>query len=134
MSDDPSLALQKAMVAALKAHAGLTALIDGRVYDRVSTTAARPYVSLGNDQLLDDGNACGDAWEVLATVDVWSTEPGQTEVKRIASAVRDALAAELEIEGFTVVSGTHRDTIYLDDPDGTTSHGVVRLTYLIDPA
>jgi hypothetical protein len=46
-----SLDLQKAVVARLKADAGVTALVGQRIYDRVPPDAVFPYVSLGRSKL-----------------------------------------------------------------------------------
>jgi hypothetical protein len=129
---DPALALQKAVRDTLAGSAAVTAIVGARIYDRVAN-AEFPYVTIGNDQLIDDGNACGDAWECFVTVDAWSRGVGMTEVKSLAAAVRSALATELAVTGFSVVAGVHQTTRYLDDPDGLTSHAVVTFRYLIDP-
>ena len=43
---DASLELQKAIVAALKADAGVDALVGTRIYDAVPMNATKPYVEL----------------------------------------------------------------------------------------
>ena len=55
---DPSLELQKAIVAALKADAAVTAIINGRIYDAVPGGATKPYVSFGPFQLLPEHGDC----------------------------------------------------------------------------
>lgn len=126
---DPSLALQGAIHTALSG-----ALMPVPVYDRPPETAAYPFVRIGEDQVIDDGNTCADAWEAFVTVHVWSQEVGMPRAKTIAGQVRDALAAVLDVPGFTAIVGEHRDTRYLNDPDGLTTHAVLTFRYLIDPA
>jgi hypothetical protein len=134
---DPSLALQAAVVAALKADATLTGLVGQRIYDRVPAGASFPYVALGSDEVLDDGYDidCGDGYEIFSALHVWSRAVGQVEMKRIAGACRDALHdAALTVTGFSLIDFKHRQTRYLDDPDGATRHAVVGFRALIDPS
>ena len=49
---DASLALQKAIVAKLKADPACVALFAGRIYDAVPLSAVKPYVSFGPFDLL----------------------------------------------------------------------------------
>lgn len=133
MTGEPSYPLQRAIYAALVNEPAVQALIGDRVYDRVKPKAQVPYVTIGNDRLLDDGNGCGEAWQIDAVIDVWSRAEGLPETKMIASAVRSALVTELDLDGFEVVEAQHLDTVFLDDRDGITSHGVVRVRYWIDP-
>jgi len=132
---EPSLALQKAVRDRLVTDPAVAALVAGRVYDTVPAAPTFPYVTIGEDQVLDDGNSCGDAWQATVTVHVWTREPpGFPPAKTIAGAVRDALTAPLTVAGFFVISGLHRDTLSLRDSDGLTSHMVQTFEYLIDPA
>lgn len=132
---EPSLALQKAVRDRLVGDAAVAALVAGRVYDTVPAAPVFPYVTIGEDQVLDDGNSCADGWQATVTVHVWTRQPpGFPPAKQIAGAVRNALAVPLTIAGFFTVSGLHRDTLSLRDPDGLTSHMVQAFEYLIDPA
>ena len=89
---EPSLALQGAIVAALKASAALGALIGDRVFDRVPAGAVKPYIRIGDDQVIPDPAECFErSAEVFATLDVFSSAVGKPEAKRIAGAIVDAL-------------------------------------------
>lgn len=134
---DPSLALQKGVVDRLRTDPAVAALVGLNVFDRVPTKRDPfPRITIGRDQIIDDGDACGDGWLAVVTVHVWTREPpGMAPAKAIAVAVRDALAStDVDIEGFRLLSALHRDSVYLDDPDGLTSHVAVTFDYLIDPA
>lgn len=133
---DPSYALQYAVVAALKASTSLKNLISDpvRVYDRVPVGATYPYLTIsGDEQVLDAGNSCGDAWEVFQNVHVWDDAIGMTRAKQIAGAVRDALIGAISITGFQVIEALHQNTRYIKDPDPLLEHAVVTVRYLIDP-
>ncbi|MGE0828942.1 MAG: DUF3168 domain-containing protein [Hyphomonadaceae bacterium] len=140
MSADPAAALQRAVFAALSdSPAGL------RVFDRIpqpnpneAEAAYRrrvqmPYVTIGDDDIIDDSNACFAASEAFVTVHVWSGAVGKMEAKAIGGAVRDALSVELAIDGFICTEAEFRDARYFTDPDGVTTHGVLSFRYLIDP-
>lgn len=123
--------VQKAIHDALKAA---PTVAGGRVYDRVPEDAAYPYVSIGEDQIVGDGNACGDGWEVFADVHVWSRKPGFPEAKGIAAAVVGKVAAITAISGFSLLHVELQDQRALRDPDGLTSHIVCSFRFIIDQA
>jgi hypothetical protein len=147
-------ALQRAVFRALRDDASLAALFVGgeaRIFDRVpppdsddSLQANRrkpafPYITIGDDELIDDGNGCARAWEATCTVHVWSRAVGKVEAKALADAVAYALGGAPEItsppiapNGFTVVDWAWRDTRTFTDPDGLTTHSVLTFRYLID--
>lgn len=130
---DPSLDLQKAIVATLKGNAPVASLIGARIYDHVPDKASYPYVTYGADQSLQDDADCVAGFEVFVTIDVWSAGVGQPEMKRIAGAVRAALHnAELALDEHSLVLIEHRQTRYLDDPDKQLRHGVVEFRALVE--
>lgn len=132
---EPSLALQAAIVSALRADAPVTALIGQRVYDRVPPVPTFPYVTIGDDQVLPDAAECLDgSVEVTATIDVWSRTVGKVEAKQISGAIVSLLNfnASLTLTGYRLVSIEHESSRHLDDPDGLTSHSVVTFRALID--
>lgn len=129
----PSLALQAAIVQALKNTSGVAALVGERVYDRVPEGARYPYISLGPEQALQDDAECVEGYEIFQQIDVWSAEPGFPETKRICAAVHAALhEADLAVAGFTCHEITHETTNTLRDADGLTSHGAMTFRALID--
>jgi hypothetical protein len=105
-------ALQKAIVGRLKGDATLTALVSGRIYDRVPPDAPRPYVTIRAIQVVDDGAECIDGAEVFIDLDVWSNAVGKVEASQAAGAVRKALhEAALPLdEPYALIEIAHRDT------------------------
>jgi hypothetical protein len=122
-------ALQKAIVGRLKGDALLTALVSGRVYDRVPAGAPLPYVHIRSIQVVDDGAECIDGAEVFIDLDVWSNAVGKVEASRAASAVRKALHdAPLALdEPYALTEIAHRDTNVGDGGDELLSRA--RLTF-----
>jgi hypothetical protein len=124
--------LQKAVWNALNA-AGVAS---GRVYDRAPANATFPYVTIGDDQTNEDGNACEDGWEVFTDVHVWSRPDSgsKVEAKNLIAAVVPVLGSVLAVAEFRVISGKLETARVFWDPDGITVHGVATFRYLIDPA
>lgn len=129
---DPSLALQGAVVAALKGNATLTALVGQRIYDSVPPAPVFPYVSLGDGQVLgDDTEDCGDGSEIHLQIDAWSRAVGYPEVKNIAEAIRSTLKVIPTLAGFTVSVVEFVQKQDLRDTDGLTRHAAITFRYLI---
>lgn len=133
---DPSLALQGAIVSALKNDATLSTLLAQRVYDAVPPVPTFPYISVGDGQVLgDDTEDCGDGSEVHLQIDAWSRAVGYPEVKQIAAAIRSALKTTPitvpTLSGFTVSVVEYVQTQFLRDPDGLTRHAAITFRYLI---
>lgn len=128
---DASLALQKAMVSALKAG---VAGVANRVYDRPPQAVAYPFIRVADGQTVADEAECIAGVEVFFDVHVWSQAVGSVECRTLAGDVRAALHhAELTLDSpWALVELQHRDTRFLSDPDGLTSHAVVTVRALID--
>jgi len=140
----PAAPLQKAVYSTLRDDAAVVAALNGeaRIYDRVppqaspagaKSGAAFPYVTIGDDQVVDDSTDCGDAYELFVTVHIWSRDVGKVASKLLASAIRAALDVPLAIDGFVVVVHEFNDARFFREPDGLTEHGVLTFRYLVDP-
>lgn len=129
---DPSLALQEAIGQALAAAlAGPP--VSGRIFDRAPPGATFPYVTLGAVQALNDEADCVDGMESFTDIHVWSEEVGYDQTKRIADLIRSTLHhADLTLTDHALVEMTHRQTRYMRDPDGLTSHAVVEIRALTE--
>jgi hypothetical protein len=132
---DPSLELQKAIVARLNADPAVTAIVNGRVYDGVPANATRPYVSFGPFQLLPEHGDCLNGGEVFVTLDAWATGPSTVQVKQLGTAIAKALdLAPIVLDGpQRLVEMTIEQTQYLRDPDGITAHGVITVHAFTEP-
>lgn len=122
----PSLEIQGAIVARLKATAAVTALVGTRVYDSVPAGATFPYITLGEGDETSDDVDCVNGFEISLDIDVWSGSPGFPEAKRISNEIRNALKdPPLSISDNALVYFNHRQTRTFRDPDGVTSHAVL---------
>lgn len=126
------LELQGAIVALLKADAGVTAIVGARVFDHVprsatgQVTASFPFVGIAGWSDESGNVDCIDALDVTVDIDCWSRDVGFPEAHRLAAAVRAALDdADLTLADNAAVYFRHRSTRTLRDPDGLTSHAVL---------
>ena len=124
---DHESALQKAMLARLKADPALDALLAGRVFDQAPEGAETPNLVVGRCESRPVAAAdCGV--EQRLTLTVVSRFAGMEEAKAVAAAVRACLeAAALEADG--VRPATLR-TVFSDvfrAGDGRRTYAVVRL-------
>lgn len=103
MADGPALALQKAVIAALRADAAVSALVAGRVYDEPPQGVEAPYVRIGNvdvSPLRMDGST--DETVTFSIEGHSRPVAGRVEATRIAEAVRGALEGQdIVVPGFT---------------------------------
>lgn len=134
---EPSAAMQKGIYDALMADATLATLMGGqvRVFDLVPPDAVFPYITIGDDQLLDRGMiGCDpDHFEYFATIHVWSrpTPVGRIEAKNVAGRVREVLKVPPVATGFTVHCSTTESADHLRDPDGLSAHSVLTQRFLV---
>jgi hypothetical protein len=127
---DPSLALQKALVAALRGEtdAGVN------VFDDVPTSDPFPRITLGEGQTIGDFQDCRDGSEVFIELNVWSRKVGFPEAKTIASQARTILNdADLDLDGHVRDLMEFQDTVYSRDPDGRTRRARMTLRALTQP-
>jgi hypothetical protein len=130
---DPLKELQGAVYSRLTTYAGVTALVGTRVYDRVPSDAALPYISFGPVTATSDDADCIDGLSISMQIDVWSTEPGYVEAQAIAGAVRAALGGDdLTLVSNALVTIEHRQTRLMRDPDGLTSHAAISFDAFVE--
>ena len=128
----PAVALQTAIIAALKADAAVMAIAEA-VHDKVPFGAALPYVALRAIESLDDGADCVDGYEINVGLDAWSDKPGMTQAAELAGAVKAVLhEAELSLVGFRLVDLMHRSTAVGREPDGVLSRARMEFRALVD--
>lgn len=133
---DPSVQLQSAIVAALKASGALPDVVGDRVYDEPPTAPTFPYVTLGDCQVLPDKSSCYDGTECYPVIDVWSRKTGYGEAKTIAAAVLaqlDDQTQNITMASFSAIVFERHDYRTLRDPDGLTRRVNMTFRALIAP-
>lgn len=127
-----------AQAATLRASADLAAamgLSTARVHEVAPTNAPKPYVLIGDDQVIDDGDECQRGSEIFATVHLWSAPnpPSVLQARRMAAVVQTLLAVDLALTGHDTVLAEWQDTRFVTDPSGAT-HGIATFRYLTVPS
>ncbi|QHJ84478.1 MAG: hypothetical protein [Bacteriophage sp.] len=124
--------LQQAIVQTLSNDADVNEIADGRVFDRVSSDAEYPYVSLGPITSETTLANCLELDNISIQIDVWSREVSSEEMRELANAVRQALTkSDLTLEKNGLVLFIHESTRELRDPDGLTSHAAVNFEAVV---
>lgn len=123
--------LQKAIYAKLVSDS----VASGRIYDRVPENPTFPYVTIGDEDILNDGNTCNDAWTVYHDIHAWSrpSTGSKVEVKGLVASIVNSVANTLTLTGFEVILAELENVRTLRDPDGITEHAVVSIRYEIQP-
>lgn len=133
--DGAGLALQAAILAALKADAGLKALIGDppRVHDGPSKEKVFPFASFDAARASPLGPAPGHV-EHDIRLSVHSRYDGRREAKEISTAIVSALHdAELALEARRLVSLRAVYTDVFHRPDVDAHEGVIRLRAVTAP-
>jgi hypothetical protein len=131
----PSLALKKAVSAALVAAAGVGALVGDRIHDAPPRNAAFPYVTFGDARTGDWSTGTEEGAEHRLVLHVWSRERGKAECWAAVEAIRTALHdAPLDLDGHVLVNLRFEATDVGQDRDGITWHGVARFRAVTEPA
>jgi hypothetical protein len=133
---DPSLLVSAAILARLKADAGVVAVVAQRVFDVVPPEADRPYVSLGQPQVIPirTGYGCDPGAEIAVAVHGWTIGPESVVSRQLGAAIVAALDEhELVMTGHRTVLCELQQNQYLEDPDGITKHSVATFRILTEP-
>ncbi|MGB0855032.1 MAG: DUF3168 domain-containing protein [Pikeienuella sp.] len=131
----PANELQAAVFSILTSDAGLTALVGGRVYDRVPMDGDQaPYITFGPSDEVSDDAECMIADDHTLQIDIWSEyQGGFKEAKEIAFAVKQALhGVDIDLPTHALIEIRADNRRYLRDPDGVTSHGIVTVEAMIE--
>jgi hypothetical protein len=135
MADGYALALQKALVAALKADAGIAALVGTRVYDQPPQSATRPYIRIGGIEprlVRTDGKKAGGLTFGIEAHSRPLTS-GRVEATRCAEAIVAALDdAALTVSGYTMVQIHWQTQTVAQDSDGQSYTAIAAFTTLLD--
>lgn len=119
-------------------YAALTSanVAESRIYDQVPSSATFPYVTIGDSQVIDDSNSCGEAFEVFETIHVWSrpANDSKLELKALLPLVKSAILSISAVSGFTVQVLEFVSAQTNRDIDGETEHSVITFRFLLDPA
>lgn len=135
------MSAERALAAAIRAaaleHAGVQALLGdpARIYDDPPQDPVFPYLTLGRLESRPADASASEATEHAVTLHVWSRYGGRAEALDVIGALRAALhdaALDVEDRRLVFLFATFADVFR--SGDGRTTHGVLRLRALTEPA
>jgi hypothetical protein len=122
-----SLALQKAVFAALVADPGVGALVGDRVHDAPPGEPAFPYVTIGDTRVSDWSTGTETGAEHRLTLTVWSRERGKRECYAVMEAIEAVLHdAALTLEDHTLANLRFEFADVTRERDGITWRATMR--------
>ncbi len=130
-----SRGFQAALVAWLKADAGVASLVADRVYDMPTSAPVYPHVAIGPSDTVPEDDELIDGVAETVQLDVWSRDQGRVgPCKAIVDAVYEALhEAPLDLPDPWALQEVRVVLArVMLDPDGVTAHGVVQVTGRIE--
>ncbi|MDA7028456.1 DUF3168 domain-containing protein [Bacillus sp. CLL-7-23] len=124
--------LQTAIFKRLSSDKELNARITG-VFDAVSKGQKKPYVTMGDDDVMPFDTKTSAGEEINVILHCWSDYNGKKEAMEILDLILQALTKQpLQIEGFSLCRSTLRGMQVITDIDGYTKHGILRMRYTIN--
>jgi len=120
---------QQALFTVLSGDSNLTTTLGASIYDDVPDHQAVtfPYVTIGEDTMLDYSTKDLVGSDVTVNLHVWSRYRGSKEVKQVMDRVHTLLHdSNLTVTGRNLINLRSEFSDVLRDPDGITRHGVMR--------
>ncbi len=131
----PSLALQKAVFAALLSDAAVASAIDDRLYDAPPREPAFPYVTIGETRVSDWSTGTEDGAEHRLSLAVWSRERGKRQSYEIMDAIEAVLHdAPLVLDGHALVNLRFEFAEVGRERDGITWRATMRFRAVTETA
>jgi hypothetical protein len=121
----PSIELQRSVNKALKSGVY-------RVYDQLQQGASMPFITIGEETLLDISTKVEEITSHLITVHTWSKSNSSKEVKEMNHFVKTSLIdTPLAVDGFVVLFSALDLNQTLKEQDGNSIvyHGITQIEY-----
>ncbi len=112
------IALRRAVVAAFREHAPLSAGLTG-IFDAPPPGQAYPYLSFGPDTVSDGSHKTGQGREHRLQLSLWDDGADRRRLMELMAEVETALAAlPTDIDGYRLVSFRLARSLVMRDPIG----------------
>lgn len=126
---DPGNALQKAIYLSLKPTLDTAGI---KIADGVGQKQAPPYVIIGDDDIDEEPNTCGDLFDCLCLIRCYGVGVSRKATKEIASIVKNALETNPpQAAGFYATTSNWEGVSYQAVDSGRRHSAIVRLRVLI---
>ena len=124
--------LQPSIFAALNNDNTLTSTLGAGVHADVPSNVAYPFVSIGEETVVEYGEKSSDGGDHTINIHVWSQYKGSKECKQIMDRIHDFLHdSSLSVSGFNLINLRFDFSDIMRDSDGSTRHGVMRFRAII---
>ena len=115
---DAVVAIQTAAIAAIEAHPGLAAALNG-VFDGVPPLSLYPYVAVGDGLVSDWSTKTGAGREYRLALTVWDDGEEATRLHTLMGQIEEALGGmSRDLPGWRVASNVFVRSLVSRDPDG----------------
>lgn len=101
--------------------------LGGRVYDRATEGTNYPFVSMGPSDWVDESVECIKARSISLQIDVWGSRSNKGALEDLTDDVATALDGFADEDRLTMHPIRIVSVQVMDDPDGMTVHGIVRI-------
>ena len=122
--------LQTAIYSRLNGDSTLTGTAG--IYDEVQEGNAYPFITLGEETVINYDTKDLAGGEFTVNIHVWSQYKGSKETKTLMDRIHTLLHDySLSVSGFNVINSRFEYSDIMRDPDGVTRHGVMRFRAVI---
>ena len=101
--------------------------LDGRVYDKATEGTAYPFASMGPSDWIDESVECITARSISLQIDVWGSRSNKGALEDLTDDVATALDGFADEDRLTMHPIRIMSVQVMDDPDGMSIHGVIRI-------
>ena len=130
----PIVALQAALIAALKADAGLAPLVGAAIFDAPPKGTAPPYVVVARHDLVSRDADLAPGNDHRLILHLWAADASRQSVLVIAERMLAvALEGSLSPEGLAVTNRSHERTDTAIDLDTGAARAALTLRFFTEP-
>lgn len=101
--------------------------LGGRVYDRATEGTNYPFASMGPSDWVNESVECIKARSISLQIDVWGSRSNKGALEDLTDDVATALDGFADEDRLTMHPIRVMSVQVMDDPDGDTVHGIVRI-------
>ena len=124
--------LQSGIFTVLNSDSTLTNTLGVSIFDEVPEESSYPFVSIGEETVVDFDTKDLDGGDHTINIHVWSQYKGAKETKQIMDRIHTLLHnGSVSVTGFNLIRIRFEFSDILRDPDGVTRHGVMRFRAII---
>jgi len=130
----PIVALQNALVGALKADSTVAGLVGAAIYDAPPKGAARPYVVIARHDLIPRDADAAPGSDHRLILHAWHPDASRKAVLAIVDAVLGVALGPLSPAGLLVTNRSHERTDTAIDLDSGAARAALTLRFFTEPS